>query len=77
MINIHYTKTHLSRILERVQTGEDIIIARAGKPIAKIIAFNEKLMPRKPGSCKGKIKMAKDFDELPKDILDSFYNSSL
>ncbi len=73
VINIHDAKTHLSKILSRVSTGEEIIIAKAGKPIARLTAFESKTAKRKPGSAKGKIIISEDFYKpLPDDILDSF-----
>lgn len=71
--NIHETKTHLSKLLLRVIAGEEIMIAKAGKPIAKIVPIQQKKVTRKPGSAKGKIWMAPDFNApLPDDILNAF-----
>ena len=67
--NIHEAKTHLSRLIDRVQRGEEIIIGKAGKPVAKLVPFREDLKPRKPGGTwKGKVWMADDFDELPEEL---------
>ena len=72
-INVHEAKTHFSKLLTRVQTGEEIIIAKAGRPIAKLIPIQTKNKPRKPGTAKGKLWIAPDFDApLPEDILKSF-----
>jgi len=68
MLNIQEAKTHLSRLVERAAAGEEIILAKAGKPIAKLVAYQPRPKPRKPGLWKGKIKIAEDFDELPPDI---------
>ena len=74
-INIHEAKTHLSRLLEAVEAGEELVIARAGKPIAKLIPFKSK--PRRPGGLKGKIRVHEDFDEpLPDEIAASFRGES-
>ena len=70
--NTHEAKTHLSQLLVRVEHGEEIIIARSGKPIAKLIPFKTKKSIRKPGIWKGKIKIAEDFDELPEELLAKF-----
>lgn len=71
--NIHQAKTHLSKLIERVQEGEEIIIGKAGKPVAKLVPYHEDRTPRKPGGrWKGKIWMAKDFDELPEDVAAAF-----
>src|SRR5437667_12751210 len=64
--NIHQAKSQLSKLIERVQQGEEIIIGKAGKPVAKLVPYRENRKPRKPGGrWKGKIWMAPDFDELP------------
>ena len=73
-VNIHEAKTHLSRLLARVSLGEEITIAKAGKPIARLVPIQQKLKERVPGTDKGKIWMAPDFDApLPDEILDEFY----
>ena len=65
-------KAHLSSLLQKVDEGEEIIIGRAGKPIAKIIPYTEKKPPRVPGKLKGKIVIKEDFDELPDDFAQEF-----
>ena len=70
--NIHEAKTHLSRLVERAAGGEEIIIAKAGKPMAKLVPYQEDKKPRKPGSLRSKIWIADDFDELPEDIAAAF-----
>ena len=73
IVNIHEAKTHLSRLLEDVAGGEDVIIAKSGKPVARLIPFRPALEPRVPGSMKGKIWIADDFDApLPPEILREF-----
>lgn len=73
-VNIHAAKTHLSKLLEEVEKGEEVVIARAGTPVAKLIRVAPpKLKPRKPGSMKGKIWISDNFnDPLPDDILRDF-----
>ena len=61
VINTHEAKTHLSRLLERVASGEEIVIAKRGKPVAKLVAVGG--APRRPGSLKGKLSLRPDFDE--------------
>lgn len=73
MVNVHEAKTHLSRLLERVSEGEEIVIAKAGRPVAKLIPYVESDELRKPGAWKGRVWIADDFDELPPDILAAFY----
>ena len=64
MFNIHDAKTHFSKLLERVAKGEDIVIAKAGKPVARILPFvAEDISPRVPGIDKGKVTIKPDFDE--------------
>jgi prevent-host-death family protein len=60
-LNIHYAKTHLSRILEEVMMGEEICIAKAGKPMVKVIPYIKSEVKRVPGLWKGKIKVGKAF----------------
>lgn len=72
IINIHEAKTHLSRLLERVAAGEEIIIAKAGKPIAKLVP-TELPARRSLGLDRGRVVIAEDFDSsLPEDILADF-----
>jgi prevent-host-death family protein len=61
-VNIHEAKTHLSRLVEDAARGEEIVIAKAGKPIARLVALTEKKAVRKPGALKGKIRISPDFD---------------
>jgi prevent-host-death family protein len=66
-VNVHQAKTHLSKLLESVEAGEEIVIARSGKPVAKLVPL--KPQPRRPGRLKRKIKVHSDFDApLPEDI---------
>lgn len=72
-VNVHEAKTHLSRLLTRVAMGEEIIIAKSNKPIAKLVPIDSKLVVRKPGSAKGSIWIAPDFEApLPDDIIADF-----
>jgi prevent-host-death family protein len=69
--NVHDAKTHLSRLLDRVAQGEEIIIAKSGRPVAKLVQVSAE--PRKPGRLKGRIRIGPDFDEpLPEEILTAF-----
>ena len=71
--NIHEAKTHLSRLVERAAKGEEIIIAKAGKPMAKLVPYKEEPAPtRIPGYWRGKVRIAKDFDTLPDELLAAF-----
>ncbi len=62
-VNVHEAKTHLSRLLERVEAGEDVVIARAGRPIARLVAYRRLAEPRTPGIWRGQVWIAPDFDE--------------
>ena len=61
--NIHEAKTHLSRLLERVQNGEEIVIAKSGKPVARLIAISARPARRIPGMDRGKVIIHPDFDD--------------
>ena len=72
-VNIHEAKTHLSKLLARVANGEEIVIARAGRPVARIVPYQEEAPPRAPGGWEGRVWMADDFDdELPEEIAAAF-----
>lgn len=76
-INIHQAKTQLSRLVERVAGGEEIIIAKSGKPIARLVPYLPKRAIRRPGAMRGKIRIKKNFDApLPKEVLASFEGKS-
>ena len=71
--NIHEAKSQLSRLIESALAGEEIVIAKAGKPLVRLIPYQEDKQPRKPGGWEGKVVMSDDFDdELPADILAGF-----
>ena len=74
-VNIHAAKTHLSRLLEQAAAGEEIIIAKAGNPVAKLgpLAAATGRKKRRLGLLAGRVKVPKNFDApLPSDVLDSF-----
>ena len=66
---MHEAKTHLSRLLEAVEAGEDVVIARAGKPIARLIPAVARTEPRPPGAWRGGVAIADDFDEPPEELI--------
>ena len=71
--NIHEAKSQLSKLIESALAGEEIIIAKAGKPLVRLIPYDEQSQPRIPGGWEGKVFMSDDFDaELPADILARF-----
>jgi prevent-host-death family protein len=59
-VNVHEAKTHLSRLLERVEAGEEILVARNGKAIARLVPVGR--MARRPGAMKGRLRIRRDFD---------------
>jgi len=67
-VNIHDAKTNLSKLLERVERGEEIVIARAGTPIARLCPIASRPRRRRLGKYAGQIEIADDFDRLPDDI---------
>ena len=72
-VNVHEAKTHLSRLLERVAAGEEILISKAGKPMAKLTPLSKPQANRVPGLDKGMIQIPEDFDApLPDDVLELF-----
>lgn len=73
VMNTHQAKSNLSQLIAAALAGQDVVIAKAGKPVAKLVAYREKLTPRKPGLWKGKIWIADDFDEENKEINKLFY----
>jgi prevent-host-death family protein len=62
-VNIRAARTHLSRLVDEVAAGEEIVIAKAGKPLARLVPFTSSREPRRPGLMKGKLWIAEDFDE--------------
>ncbi|MGA8764590.1 MAG: type II toxin-antitoxin system Phd/YefM family antitoxin [Candidatus Sulfotelmatobacter sp.] len=77
-VNIHEAKTHLSRLLQRVAAGEEVTIARAGKPVARLVAVEDKKLIRPVGFARDEVWIADDFDApLPDDLLAAFYGGEL
>ena len=72
-VNVHDAKTHLSRLLERVAAGEEIVLAKAGRPVARLVPYVPELSERRPGSARGDVAMSADFDApLPEEIRQAF-----
>jgi len=70
--NISEAKAQLSALIERVLRGEEIVIGRAGKPVARLVKYEGREAPRRPGALAGQITIAPDFDKLPDDIAEAF-----
>lgn len=71
--NIYQAKTNLSKLIEKVLKGEEVVIAKAGKPVVKLTPYKDKMKPRKPGLWKGKVWISDDFNEESKEINRMFY----
>lgn len=72
-VNIYEAKTNLSRLVEQAAAGEEIVIAKAGKPLARLTPLCSTKEPRKPGCLAGRFHMSDDFDApLPDELLDAF-----
>jgi prevent-host-death family protein len=71
--NLYEAKTSLSRLVDRAAGGEEIILSKAGKPLAKLVPFRRPPVPREPGGWEGQVRIAEDFDDpLPEDLLAAF-----
>ena len=77
IVNVHAAKTHFSSLLERVAAGEEIVIARAGKPIAMLTSLSSQVTAkRKLGRLNGRAVVPRDFDApLPEGVIDAFEGS--
>jgi prevent-host-death family protein len=72
-VNVHDAKTRLSELLNRVEGGEEITIAKAGRPVARLVPVRGEATERIPGTAKGKVVIQKNFDEpLPDALLREF-----
>lgn len=73
ILNLYEAKTRLSQLVDRAARGEEIIIAKAGKPLAKLVPLQERREPRKPGGWDGQVRIADDFDApLPDELQEVF-----
>jgi prevent-host-death family protein len=70
--NITEAKAQLSKLIETVEAGKEVIIGRAGKPVAKLVRYEHLGKQRKPGALRGQITIAEDFDVLPDDVATAF-----
>ena len=74
IVNMHEAKSTLSKLVERAGQGEEVVIARAGKPVAKLVKY-ESAERRRLGGWEGKVWIADDFDETDQELIDLFYGS--
>ncbi|MDQ6928673.1 MAG: type II toxin-antitoxin system Phd/YefM family antitoxin [Actinomycetota bacterium] len=72
MVNLHEAKTHLSRLVQRAAAGEEIVIAKAGVPMARLVPYTTEAGPRRLGIWKGRVKMGDDFFDADASIEESF-----
>ena len=73
LVNVHQAKTQLSKLLDQVIAGEEVVIARHGKPVAKLSPMSADLPARQPGALKGKIWIADHFDDFDEELQDQFF----
>lgn len=74
-VNIHQAKTQLSRLLEAVAAGEEVVIAKAGRPVARLVKAKRD-PPRQPGGWEGRVWISPDFDEPLPELEEAFYDDS-
>ena len=72
VVNVYEAKTNLSKLLNRVEQGEEIVLARGGRPVARLVAYRSRRAPRVPGRLAGQVDMAADFAETPEWLIDAF-----
>ncbi|MGH8610633.1 MAG: type II toxin-antitoxin system Phd/YefM family antitoxin [Gammaproteobacteria bacterium] len=71
-VNVHEAKSQLSALLARVEAGEEVVISRANKPIARLVPYGQSKPPRRLGEAKGLVEIRPDFDQLPDDFMTDF-----
>jgi prevent-host-death family protein len=77
VVNLYEAKTQLSRLVEEVAAGREIVIAKAGVPRARLVPIEAPRRRRRPGGAKGRIRIGADFDApLPADVLAAFFGGS-
>ena len=76
-VNIHHAKTNLSKLIQQAENGEEVIIARAGKPAVRLVPVLVASKPRVAGALKGKIWISDDFNATDPELEDLFYNGDL
>jgi len=71
-VNVHEAKSQLSALLARVEAGEEVVISRANKPIARLVPYSQAKPTRRLGEAKGLVEIPPDFDQLPDDFMTDF-----
>jgi prevent-host-death family protein len=72
VVNIHEAKTHFSKLVDRAAAGEEVVIAKAGRPVARLVAYTQAGPPRTPGGWESKVRIHEDFDDLSEEVAASF-----
>lgn len=72
IVNVHQAKSQLSKLLEQAEAGEEVVIARAGKPVARLVPYTPSGKERKAGIWRNQVSIAEDFDTLPDELLAAF-----
>ena len=70
--NVHEAKSQLSKLIEKAMAGEEVVIAKAGKPMVRLVPIDRDESPRQGGQWRGKVRIAEDFDVLPPEIAAAF-----
>lgn len=73
---MHEAKTNLSRLVDEVAAGKDVVITRAGRPVARLVPLDSATEPRRPGALRGAIRIADDFDDKPDWLIDALDGQS-
>ena len=76
-VNMHEAKSQLSKLGKLAWQGEDIVIAKADKPYLHLVPYRKSRKQRKPDRLKGRMRIDRDFDETPQEVIDSFYDNKL
>ncbi len=71
-MDVHEATSQLSRLIDAALAGEDVVIARAGQPVVRLVPYRSTLTPRVAGAWKGRVSIAADFDEMPDDLAGAF-----
>lgn len=71
-VNMHEAKSRLSELVKDAEAGEEVVIARAGRPVVRLVPVRRDTRARKPGRFRGKIRLARDFDRTPEEVIRAF-----
>lgn len=72
IVNVHQAKSQLSKLMEQAESGEEVVIARAGKPAVRLVAFSMPGKNRTAGIWRNQVSIAEDFDALPDELMAAF-----